>query len=105
MRFALIMLPLLAGLSACGREAAAPVSNEPGAAKFASICQDCHGERGQGRNLYPGLAGRPAEELAARLRQYKSGHKIEGMSDAMRPFAQALSEQEIDQVSAWLARQ
>lgn len=92
----------LCGLAACSQDTAAP---DPGAVKFASVCKDCHGERGEGRGIYPRLAGRPADELAARLRQYKSGHKTERMSDAMRPFALALSEQEIDQVAAWLAAQ
>jgi cytochrome c553 len=104
--FLLLTIPLLAGLSACWREDVATTApSDPGAVKFASVCKDCHGERGQGRDRFPKLAGRPAAELGARLRQYKSGHKIEGMSDAMRPFAQALSEAEIDQVSTWLAKQ
>lgn len=105
MRMPLTLLAL-AGLAACGSpDPAAKADADPGAAKYASVCQDCHGAGGEGKGRFPRLAGRPADQLAARLRQYKSGHKIEGMSDAMRPFAQAMSEQQIDQVAAWLATQ
>lgn len=101
----LIALTALAGLAACGNPEGAgkTVAGDPGAAKFNSVCKDCHGPDGQGMGRFPKLAGRPADQLAARLRQYKSGHKSENMSDTMRPFAQALSEPEIDQVAAWLA--
>ena len=98
----LLALALLAG---CGGQEDQKAAADSGATKFASVCKDCHGVHGEGKGRFPRLAGRPADELAARLRQYKSGHKIEGMSDTMRPFALALSEQEIDQVAAWLAQQ
>lgn len=100
-----IALLALAGLAACGDRTPAgnTIPADPGAAKFKSVCQDCHGPQGEGRGIFPRLAGRPAAELAARLRQYKSGHKIGNMSDAMKPFAMALSDQEIDQVATWLA--
>jgi cytochrome c553 len=103
----LFALAALAGLAACGSPDATPqnAASDPGAVKFASVCKDCHGAQGEGLGRFPKLAGRPAEELAARLRQYKSGKKTEGMSDTMRPFAQAMSMQEIDQVAAWLATQ
>jgi len=103
MRRRLIALVALAGLAGCGGEKAEIA--DPGKAKFQAVCQDCHGERGQGRGVYPRLAGRPADELAARLLQYKTGHKTGYMSDTMRPFALALTESEIDQVAAWLATQ
>ncbi|MDD4881336.1 MAG: c-type cytochrome [Gallionellaceae bacterium] len=96
---------VLAGLAACGGQKPAATASAAGEAKFASVCQDCHGPRGQGQGRFPKLAGRPAAELATRLRQYKAGHKSGNMSDTMRPFAQALSEQEIDQVAAYLAAQ
>ncbi len=96
-------LVALAALTVCGQQAPETPPTDPGAAKFVSVCQDCHGPDGQGMNRYPKLAGRTADELAARLRQYKSGHKSENMSDTMRPFAQALTEAEIDQVATWLA--
>ncbi|MFA5081025.1 MAG: c-type cytochrome [Hydrogenophilaceae bacterium] len=99
-----IAIAALSGLAACGGEKPA-ATTDPGASKFASVCQDCHGPRGQGLGRFPKLAGRPAEELAARLRQYKTGHKSGDMSDTMRPFAQAMSEQEINQVAAYLATQ
>lgn len=102
------LLPLLAltALTACGgTDSGKAVNKDPGAAKFESVCKDCHGPLGQGQGRFPKLAGRPADELAARLRLYKSGHKSENMSDTMRPFAQALSDKEIDQVAGWLAKQ
>ncbi|NTV95382.1 MAG: c-type cytochrome [Thiobacillus sp.] len=97
----LIAIAVLSGLAACG--GGQETATDPGATKFNSVCKDCHGPDGQGQGRFPKLAGRPAEQLAAKLRQYKSGHKSENMSDTMRPFAQTLSETEIDQVAAWLA--
>jgi len=41
-------------------------TTDPGASKFASVCQDCHGPRGQGLGRFPKLAGRPAVALASR---------------------------------------
>lgn len=102
MRYA-IVLSCLVGLSACGGPAPEPEASDPGAAQYRSVCQDCHGPEGAGQGRFPKLAGRPAGELAGLLRQYKSGHKSVNMSDTMRPFAQALSEAQIDQVAAWLA--
>lgn len=92
----------LAGLYGCEGEPSAP---DPGALKFDAACKDCHGERGEGRSFYSTLAGRPASELVARLKLYRTGHKTDGMSETMRPFAQMLNEQEIEQIAAWLARQ
>lgn len=100
----LIVVVALAALAGCdGKEPPSAIAE--GKAKFDSVCRDCHGDQGMGRGIYPRLAGRPADELAARLRQYKSGHKTSNMSDTMRPFAQALSEREIDQLAAYLAAQ
>ena len=102
----LITLLALAGLTACSdRHPAATATNDPGAAKVENVCKDCHGPRGQGQGRFPRLAGRPADELATLLRRYKSGHKSGNMSDTMRPFAQALTDKEIDQVAAYLATQ
>ena len=100
----------LAGLAACDGEPPAGASAEAdtlrlGEEKFQSVCATCHGRDGLGQGIFPSLAGRPADELAARLRQYKTGHKTGNMSDTMKPFAMALSDQQIDQVSAWLAAQ
>lgn len=97
------LLSSLVGLAACGGPPQEPEAANPGAAKYRSVCQDCHGPAGAGQGRFPKLAGRPAAELASLLRQYKSGHKSANMSDTMRPFAQALSEPEIDQLAAWLA--
>jgi cytochrome c553 len=106
MRPHLLAVLALATLSACDGEgpdtqAAAPAN--PGIAKFETVCKDCHGQQGQGQGRFPKLAGRAAGDLAAKLRLYKSGHKSGNMSDTMRPFAQALSESEIDQIAAYLA--
>ncbi|TCJ15972.1 c-type cytochrome [Parasulfuritortus cantonensis] len=104
--YTLIPLLAIAFLPACGsRDAGKVAASDPGAALVQNVCKDCHGPNGQGQGRFPRLAGRSAEELATLLRQYKSGHKSVNMSDTMRPFAQALSDQQIDQVAAYLAAQ
>lgn len=99
-----LLVAAIGCLAGCG-EPPPSWTDDAGAMKYASVCRDCHGAGGEGRGIYPRLAGRPAEEIAGLLRHYKSGRKTDHMSDTMRPFAQALGEQEIDQIAAWLARQ
>lgn len=105
MKRQLFALAIVAGLSACSGQDAndGAAATDPGAVKFNSGCKDCHGANGQGMGRFPKLAGRPAAELAARLRLYKSGVRSGNMSETMRPFAEALSDTEIDQIAAWLA--
>lgn len=76
-----------------------------GAAKAKEVCAACHGDDGNGRKEfpdYPKLAGQNADYLAVALRGYKSGTR---KNNIMGPQAQQLSAEDIENVSAFYARQ
>lgn len=61
----------------------------------------CHGELGLSvAPNAPNLAGQPSIYLADQLRQFRSGKRP---SEVMAVIARSLSEQDIDDLSAWYA--
>ncbi len=66
-------------------------------------CYGCHGSLGEGINGYPKLARKPIEYLARRLHDFKSGKAKGSRKEMMIPYARALSEKEIEALSAFLA--
>lgn len=54
-------------------------------------CSLCHGEKGEGNNTYPRLAGQHAEYLVKQLSDFKSGRR----KGTMNEMAADLNEQEI----------
>jgi cytochrome c553 len=81
---------------------AAPVVN-PGKLKYVAVCQGCHGNTGGGQGPFPKLAGKPAEELIAKLNDYRAGKQVGPQSSTMMPFAKALTDAEIASISEYLA--
>lgn len=80
--------------------AAADTTHEEGAALYAT-CGICHGEDGISINeMWPNLRGQNSGYLAIQLRNYREGKRINAL---MAPFAQALSDEEINKISAYLA--
>jgi len=76
-----------------------------GKTKAQQVCQHCHGLDGRSvpegyTETVPYLSGQPREYLVDRLRAYRSG-RID--NPQMTPIAQGLSDQEIEDVSAWYA--
>jgi cytochrome c553 len=74
-----------------------------GKLKYAGNCLGCHGREGAGQGVFPKLAGKPAAELAAKLRDYRAGKTVGSQSATMMPFAKALTDVEIDALAAYLA--
>lgn len=70
---------------------------------YASVCATCHGNAAQGEGFFPQLAGRPATELAERLRAYRAGKKIGAHSETMQKIASALQDDQINDVTQWLS--
>ncbi len=87
-----------AGLGAGRAQQALP----EGAPADAESCAGCHGDRGEGLDEYPPLAGKSAEYLAAQLRAYRSGER---QSEVMAGIAEELDDQAIDDLAAWYAAQ
>lgn len=114
--FTLIALFALAG---CGKKeapvaqtpdtmAATPPAASDGASdtariKYGSVCAGCHGQQGQGQATFPKLAGQNAEQIAAKLHDYKAGKTLGAQSAMMTPTAQALSDSDIDALAKYIA--
>ncbi len=71
--------------------------------KYGSVCAGCHGQQGQGQATFPKLAGQSAEQIAAKLRDYKAGKTLGAQSAMMAPTAQALSDTDIDALATYIA--
>ncbi|WP_395057147.1 c-type cytochrome [Polaromonas sp.] len=80
-----------------GAQARDPVA---GKAK-AGMCATCHGPLGLSQlPNAPHLAGQPAIYLVEQLKNYRSGKR---QNDVMSVIAKPLTDQEIDDLSAWYA--
>ncbi|BBG66164.1 cytochrome c, class I [Hydrogenimonas sp.] len=66
-------------------------------------CYGCHGVSGEGVNDFPKLAGKPADYLKERLKELKKGVGHTSRKEMMVPYAKALSDEQIDEVSAYLS--
>jgi len=119
----LISLVLALGLSACGKKEeaaqpavpamepapaavpapeAAPAAMDP-VAQYTSQCASCHGPTAQGQGAFPKLAGKTADEIKAKLADYKAGKQVGAQSALMFPIAQKLSDAEVDALAAHIA--
>ena len=78
---------------------------EAGATK-AGTCAACHGLDGNPTDpQYPRLAGMPERYIAHQLELFKSGERTTGMAAVMKPFADALTAQDMRDVGAHFAMQ
>jgi cytochrome c553 len=77
---------------------------EKGKAKAAQVCAACHGADGAKPSApdQPILAGQYYDYLVKALSDYKSGKRA---NPVMKAFADQLSKQDIEDVSAWFAAQ
>lgn len=63
-------------------------------------CSLCHGDKGQGNNTYPRLAGQNTEYLKKQLRDFKSGRR----QGTMNEMAADLTEDEISALATLYSR-
>ena len=74
-----------------------------GEAKYAALCAACHGADGNsGIPANPKLAGQHPQYLVKQLQEFKSGKRANAV---MTGFASMLSDEEMKNISAWLASQ
>lgn len=72
----------------------------------ASTCFACHGANGNSTNpMYPVLAGKEAEYIFNQLSAFKSGSRKTANAAIMKPFAAALSEQDMKNLAAFFSTQ
>ena len=74
-----------------------------GKAHYQDVCKNCHGARAQGMASFPKLAGRNAEYLEKRLKQYRAGEKVGANTAIMKPNAVNLSDKDIADIAAYIA--
>lgn len=89
-------LALLAALWAASPHAAqrAPLPAPPGA----TACSGCHAPAGSGP--VPGLAGRPAAEIASAMAAFRSGERPATVMDRI---AKGFSDEEARAIAEWIA--
>ena len=94
----LILLGLCVAAPASARGDAAA-----GAQKVQQVCASCHGPEGKSPTpMYPHLAGQYPDYLVKALSDYKSGARKNAI---MSGFAASLSQQDMENVAAYFARQ
>ena len=95
-----VLIGLSAALFALGAEAA---DLESGKKKATEVCAACHGADGNSQSVdFPRIAGQHADYLRKAIRDYKSGARKDPV---MSGFANQLSAQDIENVSAYYASQ
>ena len=69
----------------------------------AKVCEACHGLTGESVDpIYPNLAGQYKNYLKQALSDYRSGSRTNAI---MAGFAKTLSNQDIEDLSAWFSEQ
>ena len=94
---------LAAAILLAGLNTAAAADIEAGKKKAAEICAACHGPDGNSATGdFPRIAGQYADYLSKAMRDYKTGARQDPI---MAGFAKPLTEQEIENLSAYFAAQ
>lgn len=93
-----------AGSAFANEAAPAPkVDTAAGEVKYTALCASCHGADGNaGSPEYPRLAGQHPAYLAKQLHEFKSGKRANAI---MSGFSAMLSDDDMSNISAWLAVQ
>ena len=122
MRYPLILsLAVALALVACGKKEEtaateqAPAASAPApapaaapapmdaASQFKTVCATCHGPNGQGIATYPKLIGKTADDVKAKLADYKAGKPMGPQTAVMAPIAAKLSDSDIDAIAQYVA--
>ncbi len=74
-----------------------------GAKIYKTVCKACHGPTAKGMASFPKLVGQTSDYLADRLLAYKSGKKVGPNTPLMAPRAAKLSEEDISNISHYIA--
>lgn len=79
-----------------------------GAALYAGkACLACHGAEGKApiADTYPKLAGQNAAYLSQQVRDIRDGKRTNGQSSIMKPIVASLTDEEIEAIASYLAKQ
>jgi len=72
------------------------------ARNLAATCTSCHGTNGVSRSEIPSLAGMPADDLARKVQDFKSGAKP---GTVMPQLAKGYTDEQIGLIASWFAAQ
>jgi len=75
---------------------------DAGEKRYNQNCGNCHGPGGMGLASYPKIKGKDTEYLKDRLQTYRAGKKVGPNSSLMIMMARPLSDEEIDNLAAYL---
>ncbi len=76
---------------------------EKGAQRFAAVCITCHGQKAQGHDNFPRIAGQPREYLTHALQRYRD--KDPSRADSpMLAVAALLSDEDVPALTAYLSQ-
>ncbi len=73
-----------------------------GEERYYESCVNCHGKAGKGASSYPKIAGNETSYTIEKLRAYREGIKQGPNSSLMIMFAKPLTDEEIDNLAAYL---
>lgn len=102
MKTKLFVLAGIAGSVLMLSSAAQAADIQAGQSKYQSTCLSCHGAQGKGQAIFPALEGRDAAYVTDKLERYRAGEEIGSHTGLMRPHAQALSDDDIANVAAFI---
>jgi cytochrome c553 len=76
-----------------------PVAGEK---RYGESCINCHGPAGKGAASYPKISGKEISYVTAMLETYRDGIEVGPNSSLMIMMAQALTDEEIANLAAYL---
>lgn len=65
-------------------------------------CSSCHGEKGAGGGIFPRIAGQNPQYLLSQLRFFRSGVRSDQGADIMKPIAQHLTDDQMEEVAHYI---
>jgi cytochrome subunit of sulfide dehydrogenase len=72
------------------------------ARSLAATCANCHGTGGVSVGDFESLAGKPREEIARKMQEFKSGARP---GTIMNQLAKGYTDEQIDALAGWFAAQ
>lgn len=94
--------PAALPLDAAARARAEKLARHGDPARLITACASCHGAAGQGGiNETPALAGQRTDSFVRTMQDYRAGRRVTDAHQAMRQFAQRLSDTEIRELALY----
>ena len=90
---------VLASVLSTSAVAGDPVAGDQ---RYHQSCHACHGPAGKGVSSYPKVSGNSIEYTREKLQAYRAGQKLGPNSGLMIMMAKPLTDEEIENLSAYL---